>query len=468
MEAPITLIKGDKVSVETDYRDALPVNMYAVEKTILGANGYMLCYPGLTSFATGLGIDRGSIYNERLEDHYRVSGTDFISVSSVGAVVDLGNITGTLQAAMPYSFLTQAIIADGKMWLYTVLGGLVETIDADLGDPIDGVWIDGYYFLTDGEYIYHTDLTDESAIDPLKFATAEFMPDKSLGVGKTQDNKAVVFGRYSIEYFSNTANANFAFTRLVTRAQNIGIVATHAKCQYVEKWFITGGPKQDAVGVYMLTSGSYTKISTREIDKVLAGYTEPELADMRMEVRTENDITFVLVHLPDYTLCFNANTGTSLGKTAAWSILKTDVVGNNTYRAINGVLDARNSTWLYGDKRSTYIGKLDNTVFTHYDAMVEWILYSPFLGLEGFSIDQIEVETIPGHTTTFDGTVAISLTYDGFTYGTEAWIDYGDPLEYDKRFIVRRLGYVNDWVGIKLRGATKSRMAFGLLRLTYG
>ena len=44
---PITLIKGDKVGVETDYRDALPVNMYAVKRDILGAKGYMIGYLSL-------------------------------------------------------------------------------------------------------------------------------------------------------------------------------------------------------------------------------------------------------------------------------------------------------------------------------------------------------------------------------------------------------------------------------------
>jgi hypothetical protein len=34
---PINLIKGDTISIETDYRDNLPVNMSAVERDILGA-----------------------------------------------------------------------------------------------------------------------------------------------------------------------------------------------------------------------------------------------------------------------------------------------------------------------------------------------------------------------------------------------------------------------------------------------
>ena len=77
-EIPVTLIKGDKVNSLVDYRDALPVNMYAIEKEILGAKGYMQSYPGLTSFGTGLGIDRGANYNERFENHFRVSGTHLV------------------------------------------------------------------------------------------------------------------------------------------------------------------------------------------------------------------------------------------------------------------------------------------------------------------------------------------------------------------------------------------------------
>jgi hypothetical protein len=114
----INLVKGDKTSIDTDYRDALPVNMYAVERSILGADGYMICYPGLTQYATGLGRDRGGVFNDRFKEHYRVSGSSFIRVDADGTVTNLGTVTGSLQAAMPYSFNTQAIIADGKMFLY--------------------------------------------------------------------------------------------------------------------------------------------------------------------------------------------------------------------------------------------------------------------------------------------------------------------------------------------------------------
>lgn len=466
-QIPIPLIKGDKIGVETDYRDALPVNMYAVARDIHGAKGYMQQYDGLTSYTTGSGIDRGGNYNERFEDQFRVSGTSLISINTSKVATVLGTISGTDQAAMPYSFNTQCVIADGKMFLYDPTVGFREVTDSDLGNPIDGIWINGYYFLTDGEFIYHTDITDESAIDPLKFATAEFMPDPSIGLMKTQDNKVMVFGRYSLEYFVDVAQDNFAFQRIETRAQKIGIVATHAKCESGGNYYITGGRKGDSVGVHVLNVGSAQKVSTREIDKLIAQYTEPELSDMRMESRREEDVSFILVHLPNETLCFNETIASVFGKQYAWSILKSDAYGDRTYRAINSVFDARVAEWVCGDKLDSTIGILDNTVATHYGEITEWIMYTPFINLERFSVDEIEIQTIPGHTTTEDATVSFSITVDGLTYGSEYWIMYGLPNVYGQRFIKRRCGYVPEWVGYKFRGASKSKMAFAATKITY-
>lgn len=470
MKAPVTLIKGDDIGIETDYRDALPVNMYAVQKQVLGAEGYMTEHDGLTLFTNGAGIDRGAVYNDRFAKQYRVSGTKLLSIDADGTTTELGTVPGTSQCRLEecYSFNTQAIIGDGKLFLYSPDGGFAEVVDPDLGNPIDGVWIDNYYFMTDGEYLFHTDVDDETAIDPLKFATAEFMPDKSLGVDKTQDNKVLVFGRYTLEYFMDLGSDNFTFTRITSRAQKIGIVATHAKCESKGLHYIVGGRKNESVSVHEITLGASNKIATREVDKILAKYTEPELSDIRVESRTDKNTNFILVHLPEETLCYNQTIASAFGATYAWSILKSGVGGESNYRAINGVFDASNALWIYGDKREAKIGKLEQTVVTHYDDITEWELFSPFLNLEKMSIDEISIETIPGRTTFTNGKVALSFTHNGVTYGTEAWMLYGEPNDYSQRFIARRLGYVNNWVGIKLRGVSKTKMAFALMEVTYG
>jgi len=464
----INLLKGDSKGTETDYRDAMPVNMVAVLRPIFNAAGYMLQHPGLTQYATGLGIDRGGIWNERLREHLRISGTNLISVQPDGTVATLGTVSGLETASLPYSFNTQAVITDGKMWLYDKGLGFREVTDPDLGDPIDGVWVNGYYFLTDGSFLYHTDLTDESAIDPLKFATSEFSPDPTLGVAKTNDNKVIVFNRYTTEFFVDTASENFAFTRIQTRALKTGIVGTHCKAEVDGSFFIMGGRKDEDVSIHVLGVGTSTKIGSREVDKIINSYTEEVLAKSVLEARTEDDYPFLIVHLPNETLLFNTKVAKQAGTEQAWTILKTDIVGNLPWRAKHGVFEPRLGQWVYGDKRDGTIGILDDTVATHYNDIAEWELKTPFMYLDSSSIDELEIETIPGYTSTSDATVSISLTYDGVSYSKEWFEMYGLPSAYSKRFIIHRLGYVANWVGIKLRGATRSRMAFSRAFLTYG
>jgi len=464
---PITLIKGDKLSIETDYRDNLPVNMYAVKRDILGAQGYMIEYPGLRLLGNVNGIDRGAIYNDRIVKHFRVSGDKLIEVSPGGVETQLGTISGTEQVSLPYSFQSQVIIADQKMYRYTTSLGLVEVTDPDLGKPIDCVWINGYYFLTDGESIYHTDITDETSIDPLKFATSEFSPDPTLGVSKTQDNIVVVWNRNSVEYFKDIAQTNFAFTRLENRAQKIGIVATHAKTEHKGTFYILGGEKDGSIFAYAVGTGSNVKISTREIDRIIEQYNEEDLKDVRVESRYEKDVSFILMHLPNETLCYNVDIANTFGKEYAWSILQSDINGSMPYRGINGVFDGRSGQWVYGDKREGKIGTLDETSGNHYGDKTEWILFSPLLDLERFSIDQLSIDTITGHTSVDDATVAFSVTYDGVIFSSEYWSLYGTPYNYNLRFFLRRLGSVNNWIGFKFRGAASSRYAFAKMEIEY-
>lgn len=466
-EAVLNFIKGDKVGSETDYRDALPQNMYAVSRPILGVAGYMLQMPGLEQVATGVGIDRGGYWNDQQDSHFRVSGDQLVTVNGA-TVSQLGTIDGTEQVSFAHSFNTQAVVAGGKYYLYDTTTGFREVVDADLGAPIDVVWVDNYYFFTDGEYIYHTDITDESSIDPLKFATAEFIPDYTYGVAKTDDNKVMVFGRYSIEYFINVASDNFAFQRVPSRSMKIGIVGTHCKTDVGGKTYILGGRKEDAISLHVIGVGSAQKLGTRETDKIIAQYSEADLRDANIESYEHDGYTFVIINLPNDTLMFNQTIAESVGISQAWSILQSDTDGNDTWRARNGVFDANANQWIFGDKRDSRLGGINSALSTQYGDIVEWLLYTPFIYLEQASIDEMEVQGIPGFTTYQDATVFMSMTYNGITYGRE-WTElYGEPAQYGERYVIRRLGYISNWVGFKLRGASRSRMAFSKGVLTYG
>ena len=70
---------------EADWLDSLPVNMVAVPKSVLNANGYMRSWPGLEFLIASQGRARGAVFNVVQEQVYRVTGTSLIDES--GAVL---------------------------------------------------------------------------------------------------------------------------------------------------------------------------------------------------------------------------------------------------------------------------------------------------------------------------------------------------------------------------------------------
>lgn len=465
-EIPIPLLSGDKIE-SSEYRDALPVNFTAVIKQIRGADGYVIVHPGLTSYAVVPGKDRGATYNERFETQFRVSGTRLIEILSDASVSDHGGIAGSDQASLAQSFNTQAIVAGGKYFLYDPTNGFREVTDPDLGDPIDLTWIDNYYFFTDGEFIYHTDITDESSIDPLKFATSEFSPDKTLGVMKTQDNQVAVFNRFSTEWFINRATENFAFARLAGQGVKCGIVGTHCKTELEGFFFVLGSRKDESPTFHIISPGNAKSFSTREVDKILAGYAEPQLQGVVLETRVQERDKFIIAHLPSHTLIYNHTIAAKYGADQAWTILNGEIGSDAPWPGKNGVYDARVSEWIYGDRGEARIGRLDLKSAKLYDDDIEFFLYTPMLAFDASSIDQVQIDTVPGFTDN-KVTVAMSRSENGQSYGEEFWTLYSQKNVYNDRYIVRRVGYVTDYASLRFRGVTGKRLAFSNIRVTHG
>ena len=454
---------GDRKTPNTEFRDNPPVNMIARLKGVLGLPGYMRTYPGIKDYTLAWGKDRGGVYNERLDAHFRVSGDKFLIINADGTTTTIANLTGTTQAALPFSFNTQMLVDDGKAYLYDHENGFRKITDPDLGYPLDATWVDGYYFFTDGEYIFHTDLADESSITPLKYATAEFMPDSTLGVGLTSFNMVMVFGRYSIEYFSDIAQENFAFTRIAQKSHKVGIVATHAKCEINGRWYITGGGKKDALGVYRIVSGYPERVSTEAIDKILSVYPEESLSDMRMEAMYAHNHIFIFVHLPLHTLLFDETVYMASKGAHGWSLLRT--VGFNHHRSINYIYDPRLHEWVCGDRDDDRLGVMRENDFHQYGEKQQLELYTPFVRLETGAVNGMEIYTVPGILTSPESSVAVSVSRDGRGFSSEWFETYGEPSEFGKRFIIRRLGYVRNYIGLKFRSVSGSPMAFSHLRI---
>ena len=168
----------------------------------------------------------------------------------------------------------------------------------------------------------------------------------------------------------------------------------------------------------------------------------------------------MIAHLANETLVYNDTIAKNYGVNMAWSILKTDVFGDTTYRGKDMTFDPRFSKWCIGDKRDSKIGFLDDSACTHYDDIVEGLLFTPTIPMETLSINELKLKTIPGISPDNDATVFISRTDDMRIFSKEHTEKYGVNFDYNKNFTMRNLGYVRSETAFKIRTASRSRMAF--------
>lgn len=442
----VPIIRGDRVLDNGDYGDSIPINMTAVAKEIKGAAGYLISHDGLELAFSGQGADRGGVYNERWKRHFRVSGQALIEILSPSPAV-IGVIPGASRCRFAYSFQSVMIVADGSVYRYDGTT-LTKMTDPDFGSPIDVCWADQYYIFTDGEYLYHTDVNNETSVNPLKYATSELSPDPTKSVGRTQDNLMVAFNRYTTEYFVNQANANFSYSRISQKALSVGIVSTGGWVEVRGRLYLLGGAKDEPVSVYVLSAGQAESISTRYIDGIIDQYSEDELAAAWIEARVDKQDKFLYLHLPDRVFCFSISIAETLGKEVAWSELRSSF--DTPWRACNGVYDPVLHGWYYGDKTTLDIARLADDTASQYGLAVESQWETPLIPLEGASVTQIELNNVSGFGYG-DTAVFVSTTQDGITHSTE-WSRYiSMRLDYSMRYIAHRLGYVRKQVAFKFR-----------------
>lgn len=440
------IIKGDRVLDNGDYGDSIPINMVAIAREIKGAAGYLLSHDGLTLAYAGQGVDRGSIYNERWGRSFRVSGQKLIEITGGGVVV-IGDVLGSARCRFAYSFQSIMIVSSGNVYRYN---GTTLTLmtDPDFGSPVDVWWADQYYMFTDGANLYHTEVNDETAINPTNYDTSEISPDPTKGGGRTQDNLVVAFNRYTTEYFINQANPQFAYSRINQKAVNVGIVSTGGWIEIKGRIYLLGGEKGERASIYLLGAGQAESISTRYIDGIIAGYSEAELSTAWLESRVDMQDKILYVQLPDHVFAFNIGIAEKLGKDVAWTEIRSP--SDTPWRACNGVYDVNLNGWYYGDKLGTNIGLLDSTTAGHYGQPVTSQWETPLVPMEGLSVMELEINNISGYGSA-DTAIFVSRTLDGITHDME-WSRYVSMhLNYSMRYIVRLLGYVRKQIAFKFR-----------------
>ena len=148
-----------------------------------------------------------------------------------------------------------------------------------------------------------------------------------------------------------------------------GTVDTHACCVFMENIVFVGGGRNEAPAVWMGSNAQTQKISSREIDTILSGYTEDDLATIVMEARVDKGVQHLYIHLPDQTLVFDGSASEAFSD-RVWFTLTSSLFTKGQYKA-------RDFVWCYdkwnvNDPTSTKYGYTSDQIATHYGERIGW------------------------------------------------------------------------------------------------
>lgn len=455
----IPVLNGVFTDGAADFRSSYPVNMVPVPKEQGISKGYLRPADGLVSNGAGPGVSRGGInWNGTC---YRVMGTKLVSIDSHGVVTTLGDVGGSGQVTFDYSFDRLAIASLGILY-YWDGGTLTQVSDVDLGTVVDMCWVDGYFMTTDGEYLIVTELTDPTSINPLKYGSSEADPDPINALLKLR-NEVYALNRYTIEVFENVGGDFFPFQRIGGAQIQKGSMGTFCCCVFADAIAFLGGGRNESPAIYMAANGNSAKISTREIDTLLAEYTEAQLIQVVFETRNDKSNQHLWIRLPDRTIVYDAAASQILGE-PVWYYLTSSLNGFSAYRGKDLVWCF--DKWLVGDSDSANVGYLTDTVSSHFGDTVRWefgttIIYNKG---RGAIFHELELVCLTGRVELgLDPQISTSYSVDGETWSQDKFVKVGAQGDRLKRVVWLRQGIMRHWRVQRFRGDTQSHISVARL-----
>lgn len=462
----IPIISGRYVEGKTGHlRTAYPLNLVPILQETGVSDGYLCPAEGLVEEAQGPGVCRGGIvWNEQC---YRIMGSRLVRVNANSTVDDLGDVGIGGPVRMDYSFDRLAIASGGSLYYWNG-STLTKVTDPDLGVVVDMLWVDGYFMTTDGQYLVVTDLNDPTQINPLKYGSAERDPDPIVAVLKIL-GEVYALNRYSVEVFQNAGTSNFPFQRAQQVYLTKGCVGTHTCCVLENTLFFLGGGRNEPVALYAGSGGKVEKVSTQEVDQMLATYTPDQLKNVVVEPRKHYSHQFLYIHLPDRCLVYDVHQAASSNPFADskalpgfWFVLSSGLTGFNAYRGRHMVYAY--GQWLVADTQSGKLGRMAANTSTHWGEPVRWEFSTEIVYNKGQGAIFHELELVAltggGGTPGQEAKISTSYSTDGMTWAQEKTISAGGFGQTNKRLVWYRQGHMRHWRVQRFNGTSDAHLSF--------
>jgi hypothetical protein len=457
----ISILSGVTADAGVDLRSSFPANLIPVPTETGVSAGYLRTAEGITQFnqanSSVSGRGRGSIvWNGVL---YWVVGESLVSVDQNGLITVLGDVGDDgRDVSLTYSFDRLAVASASNLF-YFKDGTVTRVTDPDLGQVLDVEWMDGYFVTTDGTSIVVTQLSDPYQVDPLKYGSSEADPDPVVALIKLRQ-ELMAFNRFTIEVFNDVGGTNFPFSRNIGAMIEKGSVGTHTCCIFDQVVAFMGSGRNEPCSVYLGAGGSATKIATREVEDVIALYSEDQLSRSAISYRLNRRHQNLCVHLPGHTLIYDAAATAVLG-VPVWYTLHSSIDRTKPLQGTHYVYAY--GKWLIDDRQQPRLGELHQDIFTQYGEDVGWQFDTVLLYNEsrGAIMHNVELIGMPGRAAvTTDPSIFFSWTKDGVTWSDPRLIKIGKEGERNRRIAYRPKVRFESFMGLRFRGANSAIVSF--------
>jgi hypothetical protein len=482
----VAILNGIYSDMRADFRSSYPRNLVPVPKDTGISKGYLRSAPGVSQYSYTItssvddfvvtGQDRGAIVWDGLM--YRVIGDALCRVNADATLNIVGRLPGDEQVSLDYSFDRLGIAAGGGLYYFDG-SALTKVTDPDLGTVNDMVWLGGYFLCTDGASIVSTDLTDPTSVNPLKYGSSEVDPDPIVALRKLR-NELYGFNRYTTQVYQNVGGTGFPFAQIPGALIERGVIGRKAVTEYMGAFAFIGSGRNEQPSVYMAGNGTTQKIATREIEILLAEFTEAELAQVICERREHNAHAHLYLHLPTITAVYDGAASAQVGE-PVWFYLSSPAplsAGDDVPYLFRNFVFAFDR-WFCGSADPTlpYIYSLDEDTTEQVGTIPHWQFDTSLIYNEGrgFIIHNLELVPLTGRVASSefynqrDWKASLQYTLDGLTWSQPRWVSIGKTGDYLKRIVWRHLGAARgkNWIGLRFSGKQSMPLAFARLEAEF-
>lgn len=400
--------------------------------------------PGLTLFAD-LGATPFRCLQSLGDYVYGVHRGTFYQITNAGVATAKGTLLTTTGRCGIENNGLQVMVVDGTYgYTYTVATDTFARItDADFPGADTVAFNDGYFIVNKpntGKFFLSA-LYDGMTWDALDFATAESNPD-NLEAVVADHGELIPLGGISAEFWSNTGNLDFPYTRMTGAAVEWGLAARWSVAKFDNSLIWLAKNRMGEVQVVRLSGYQPQRVSTFDLENIINSYSS--VSDATGFSYLHNGHPFYQINFPTAGESWLYD-----GASNAWSKMISH--GMTRHRAEIATYFLNRT--IVSDSSNGRLYNIDGDVYTENGEEIVSEITTKHVsnGLErifAYAL-QVDLEAGVGLATGqgSDPQIMLQVSRDGgHTWGPERWRSMGKIGNYKTRALWTRLGASRDFV----------------------